>query len=81
MRRGVMNAENQHIIFLIQHLLLTETRTKKALAEALEVPYRTLLKVYAGQGDRRSVTQVTSRVLRYCIERQIPLDKAIEQFH
>lgn len=73
--------EKEMTVFLIQHLLANGLKSRKALAAALEIPYRTLLRVSAGHGDKRSITQVTSHVLRYCIKNKIPLDKAIEQFH
>lgn len=73
--------ESKMTLLLLQHLLESVFPSKKALADGIDIPYRTLLKMYAGKGDKRTAVHITNRVLRYCIENQIRLDTAFEQIH
>lgn len=61
---------------LVDYLLEHNFQSKKELAAAVAVPYRTLLKAYAGQGGKDITIRVTESVLRYCIQNHIPLDHA-----
>ena len=62
---------------LVDYLLEHTFKSKKELAAAVSVPYRTLLKAYAGQGGKDITISVTEHLLRYCIKNKIPLDQAI----
>lgn len=73
--------ERKLSIFLIQHLLSSRFRSKKAMSIELALPYRTLLKVCAGKSDVQSALLVTSRILNYCIVNEIHLDVAVNKFH
>ena len=73
--------ESKIAVFLIQYLLETGMQSKKVLATEIEIPYRTLLKVHAGKGDKQNSTTVTNHILRYCIKEKIELEAAMEQFH
>lgn len=64
-------------LHLAQYLLAHDFCSKRAMAQKLELSYRTLLKVCAGKGSRRNLTTVTDRILRYCIQHRIPLDEAL----
>lgn len=53
-------------------------RSKKDLAEQTGIPYRTLLRVCTGQASKRNELQVLERIIRYCVQHRIPIDRALE---
>ena len=63
--------ENMLMSILAEYILATRFRSKHALADALHVPYRILLKVCAENGNAQSTEIVTCRIMRYCVEYRI----------
>ena len=49
------------------------------MSEALGINFRTLLNVYAGRGSTNNINEVTSAILRYCIQHHISLEPALQQ--
>ena len=73
--------QNQLAAQLVQHIATTHFTSKRALADALCVPYRVLLNVSAGNASAQNIEIVTHRILRYCIEHNITLVTAVRAFH
>ena len=73
--------QNELTAHLVQHIAKTHFTSKRALADALCVPYRALLKVSVGDGNAQYTELVTHRILRYCIEHKILLTTAVGDFH
>ena len=72
--------EDQIAAYLANHLLHIRFRSKRRMADSLRIPYRTLLRVCAGNGNKDHIIRVTNSVLRYCIAHQIHLDKVDIRF-
>ncbi len=66
--------DKRMVNFLLEHTF----RSKKDMAQQIGVPYRALLKVCTGHASKRSIMQVTDRMLYYCIMHQIPISNALE---
>ena len=49
------------------------------MAYSLNISYRTLLNVCAGRGTTKNINEVTSAILRYCIQHHISLEPALQQ--
>ncbi len=63
---------------LADFLTVHTFRSKKELAEQTGIPYRTLLRVCTGQASKRNELQVMERIIRYCVQHQIPIDRSLE---
>ena len=61
------------------YLLKSHFPSKRNMSEALGINYRTLLNVYAGRGSTNNINEVTSAILRYCIQHHISLEPALQQ--
>ena len=68
-----------YISCLIDYLLKRHFPNKKDMADALGISYRTLLNVCAGRGTTKNINEVTSAILRYCIQHHISLEPALQQ--
>lgn len=66
-------------ITLTNYLLDQYFSSKRAMAEAIGISYRTLLNVAAGRGSKKNVYAVSSHLLRYCIQHHISLEPALQQ--
>ena len=51
----------------------------RSMADFLGISYRTLLNVCAGRGSTKNINEVTSAILRYCIQHHISLEPALQQ--
>ena len=65
---------------LVQHIASKHFTSKRALAEALCVPYRALLNVSIGNGSAHITELVSQRILRYCVEHKIQLVAVMKDF-
>ena len=70
-----MNIVNQMVNYLIKQRF----PSKRSMADALGISYRTLLNVCAGRGSTKNINEVTSAILRYCIQHHISLEPALQQ--
>lgn len=68
-----------YISCLIDYLLKRHFPNMKVMACALNIRYRTLLYVCAGRGSTKNIIEVTSAILRYCIQHHISLEPALQQ--
>ena len=64
---------------LTTYMLKTHFSSKCLMAEKLGISYRTLLNVCAGRGSTKNINEVTSAILRYCIQHHISLEPALQQ--
>ena len=64
---------------VITYLLKDHYPSKRNMADALGISYRTLLNVCAGRGSTKNINEVTSAILRYCIQHQISLEPVLQQ--
>jgi len=46
----------------------------KVMSAGISVPYRILLKVHAGNGNRQSAFRVAEKIIRYCVKNKIDID-------
>ena len=68
-----------YISCLIDYLLKRYFPNRKVMAYSLNISYRTLLNVCAGRGTTKNINEVTSAILRYCIQHHISLEPALQQ--
>lgn len=62
---------------IIKYLLKQHFRTKRAMAEALGIGYRTFLNICAGQTSAKVNEQALLSIIRYCIQHDISLEPAL----
>ena len=67
------------VLQLIDYLLERSFASKRNMAGALGISYRTLLNVCAGRSSAKNINEVTSAILRYCIQHHISLEPALQQ--
>ena len=67
------------VLQLIDYLLERSFASKRNMADALGISYRMLLNVCAGRGTTKNINEVTSAILRYCIQHHISLEPALQQ--
>ena len=62
--------DNMKIVLeqMMTYLLKSHFSSKRNMSEALGISYRTLLNVCAGRGSTNNINEVTSAILRYCIQ-------------
>lgn len=70
-----MNIVNQMVDYLIKQRF----SSKRDMANTLDISYRTLLNVCAGRDSTKNINEVTSAILRYCIQHHISLEPALQQ--
>ena len=58
--------ENRIIALVAEHLLNEQFRSKKQMANALGLQYRTLLNAFSGKCSSRCYEKVLNATLRYC---------------
>ncbi len=64
---------------VITCLLKNHFPSKRNMADALGISYRTLLNVCAERSSTKNINEVTSAILRYCIQYHISLEPALRQ--
>ena len=64
---------------MVTYLLKDHFPSKRSMADTLGISYRTLLNVCAGRGSTKNINEVTSAILRYCIQHHISLEPALQQ--
>ena len=69
--------ENRIIALVAEHLLNEQFRSKKQMANALGLQYRTLLN--SGKCSSRCYEKVLNATLRYCVKNGIKLDSVIKE--
>ena len=74
-----LSSMNDVILQMISFLLANVFPSKRNMADALGISYRTLLNVCAGRGSTKNINEVTSAILRYCIQYHISLEPALQQ--
>ncbi len=70
---------NELLLKMINYLLTNTFSTKRMMADALDIIYWTLLNVCAGRGSTKNINEVTSAILRYCIQHHISLEQSLQQ--
>ena len=70
---------NELLLQMTNYLLTNTFSSKRMMADALGISYRTLLNVCAGRGSTKNINEVTSTILRYCIQHHISLEPALQQ--
>ena len=70
---------NELLLQMTNHLLMNTFSWKRMMADALGISYRTLLNVCAGRSSTKNINEVTSAILRYCIQHHISLEPALQQ--
>ena len=70
--------EHQIIQRLVQYLLLSGFPSKKAIAQQMGIPYRTLLNACDQESSLRIKAKATEQIIRYCIRQRIALVNAID---
>lgn len=70
--------EHQIIQRLVQYLLLAGFPSKKAIAQQMGIPYRTLLNACDQESSLRIKAKATEQIIRYCIRQRIALVNAID---
>lgn len=71
-----MNFERQ----IANYLFEQQFSSKRSMADALGVSYRTLLNVCAGHASTKNANAIMSAILRYCIQHHISLEPALHQY-
>ena len=71
--------ENRIIALVAGHLLNEQFRSKKQMANALGLQYRTLLNACSGKCSSRCYEKVLNATLRYCVKNGIKLDSVIKE--
>ena len=61
------------------YLLKSQFSSKRNMSDALGISYRTLLNVCTGRGSAKNINEVTSAILRYCIQHHISLEQGLQQ--
>lgn len=69
--------EDNHVKGLMEYLLSTRFRTKRCMADAMDVPYRMLLRVFASTGSSNDCRSVLDAALRYAVRNRIHLEDAL----
>ena len=57
---------------MVRHLLNHYFLNKKAMAHALGIPYRTLLRIFNDQSYPGDVQRTMNAIATYCMEQRIP---------
>ena len=70
---------NELLLQMTNYLLTNTFSSKRMMADALGISYRTLLNVCAGRGSTKNINEVTSAILCYCIQHRISLEPALQQ--
>ena len=70
---------NELLLQMTNYLLTNTFSSKRMMADALGISYRTLLNVCAGRSSTKNINEVTSAILRYCIQHHISLEPALQQ--
>ena len=70
---------NDVIFRIVGYLLERYFPSKRVMADTLGISYRTLLNVCTGRGSTKNINEVTSAILRYCIQHHISLEPALQQ--
>lgn len=68
---------NQLTSMVIGYLLEHQFSSKKQMANAIGINYRTFLRTSAGKADANTSTEVMLAIIRYCVKLQIALAPAI----
>lgn len=70
---------DNYINRLVTYLLKNHFHSKREMADALGISYRTLLNVCMGRGSPKNNNDVISAILRYCIQHHISLEPALQE--
>ena len=70
---------NELLLQMTNYLLTNTFSSKRMMADALGISYRTLLNVCTGRGSTKNINEVTSAILRYCIQHHISLEPVLQQ--
>ncbi len=71
---------NKITLHMANHLLRNYFTNKKALAQELEIPYRSLLRVFNEQSYPGDVQRTMNAIATYCMEQRIPLEELFAGF-
>ncbi len=67
-------------IHMANHLLRNYFTNKKALAQELEIPYRSLLRIFNEQSYPGDVQRTMNAIATYCMEKRIPPEELFADF-
>ena len=65
-------------LHMADHILCDHFISKKAMATQLNIPYRSLLRLYQGKQSEHDVLLIFDGIARYCLKEHIP---PVELFH
>lgn len=71
--------ENRITLLVAEYLLKERFRSKKQMATALGLQYRSLLNACSGKGNSQCYEKVLKATLRYCVKNGIRLDSVINE--
>ena len=65
---------------MANHLLRNYFANKKALAQELEIPYHSMLRVFNDQSHPGDVQRTMNAIAAYCMEQRIPPEELFADF-
>lgn len=68
------------VAYLFHYMLRNHFRTKKRMAEAMEITYRALLYTFDRLGHEKGGSVAFVRLISYCLENGYSLDKIYEEY-
>lgn len=80
MTNDATTMQEELVVYCAGHLLESVFQSKRAMADALNMPYRVLLKVCGGNGGSKDIVLVMSVIIRYCIRNRIHIDEILPEF-
>lgn len=63
--------QNRLTLHIVEYLLSSRFRSKKVLAEQLNIPYRALLRLCHGEQSARDVQGIMCGIAQYCLRERI----------
>lgn len=66
--------------YLFHYMLKKHFRTKKRMAEALGITYRTLLYNFQRLGQEKGGNVAFTQLIPYCLENKISIDRIYEEY-
>lgn len=79
-RRGEKGMDQQFIRYLFITIWRTHFRSKRKMAAALDVTYRTLQKNFELLGSQKGATIATTNLFIYCCQHGISIDQLYTRF-
>lgn len=65
---------------ILKNMLRERFRSKKEMADTLDIQYRMLLRVFSSDCSRRDLSLVMDKVILYCVEHDVRMENALHSF-